>query len=182
MALGFREISFSFLWLPLSRLLKAGDGLSPPSHVLNLLLYAWLSACHVCWLPAQQLGSFGKSRNPISSKISAGNIPLDASETLPDLEMPSWPEFSLDWLPTLGSLLVSQITLPDYVVLKALFLSSPLPHELKPFIHSSYFSFCLFLAYPVTESCGFFFPSSFPCLIFYFIPIPKFGLLLSYSS
>ena len=137
-----------FLLLSLSRLLKAGDGLSPPSHVLNLLLYAWLSACHVCWLPAQQLGSFGKSRNPISSKISAGNIPLDARETLPDLEMPSWPAFSLDWLLTLGSLLVSQVTLPDHVVLKALFLSSPLPHELRPFIHSSYFSFCLFLSIP----------------------------------
>lgn len=87
----------------------------------------------MCWLPAQQLGSFGKSRNPISSKIPAGNIPLDASETLPDLEVSAWPEFSVDWLPMLGSLLVSQITLPDPVVLKALLLSSSLSHELKPF-------------------------------------------------
>lgn len=85
----------------LSRSLKAGDGLSTHSHVSELWLYAWLSACHVCWLPAQQLGSFRKSGNPISSDIAAGNIPLDASETLPELEMSSWPEF-VDWLPTLG--------------------------------------------------------------------------------
>lgn len=109
-------------------MLKAGDVLSTHSHVLDLWLYAWLSACHVCSLPAQQLGSFRKSGNPISSDRAAGNIPLDASETLPELEMSSWPEF-LDWLPTLGPWdcdWISPITLPDPVVLKALLLSPSL--------------------------------------------------------
>lgn len=54
-------------------------------------------------LAAQQLGLFGKSRNPISSERVAGNIPLDVSEILPGLKMSSWLEFSLDWLPMLGS-------------------------------------------------------------------------------
>lgn len=62
--------------LPLNRELRAGDGLSVHSHILGLWLYAWLSACHVCWLLLQQIGSFRKVRNPVSSEIAAGNIPL----------------------------------------------------------------------------------------------------------
>lgn len=63
---------------PSNRELRAWDGLSVCSHVLGLWLYAWLSACHVCWLPVQQLGSFRKKvRNPVSFEIAAGNIPLE---------------------------------------------------------------------------------------------------------
>lgn len=93
------------------------------AHVLNLLLYAWLSACHVCWLPARQLGSFGKPRSPVSSETAAGNIPLDESDRLSDWEKPCWPSFSSDWLVVLESQRASQITFPDPVVCVAQLLS-----------------------------------------------------------
>jgi hypothetical protein len=71
--------------IPFSRELRAGDGLSTHSHVFNLLLYAWLRACHLGWLPVQQFGSFRKVRNPVSFEIAAGNIPLDAGKILHNL-------------------------------------------------------------------------------------------------
>lgn len=129
-------------------------------------------------LAAQQLGLFGKSRHPISSERVAGNIPLDASEILPGLKMSSWLEFSLDWLPMLGSWLASQITLPDPVILKALLLSSGLSNELRPF-HSFIWVFLLLLSQhnqspnPVDTS----FPKASLILFFYFILIPWVWLL-----
>lgn len=176
-----------FLWVPLSRLLNAGDGLSTHSHVLDLLLYAWLSACHVCWLPAQQLGSFRKSGNPISSEIAAGNIPLDASETLPELEMSSWPEFFLDWLPTLGpwdcdwSLRLHPLTL---LFSRHCFSQSPSYMDSNLFIHSSdFFLLPLSRHNQPPSSMDSSFPKVSIILNFNFIPIPwvSVPIFLSFS-
>lgn len=130
-----------------------------------------------------RLGSFGKSRNPISSEIVAGNIPLDESETLPGLLMSSWPEFSLNWLPMLGPWLASHITLPDPVVLKALLLTPFFSDRLKPFHSFIWFLFLLPLSQcnespnPVDTS----FPKASLILSFYLLLLPEFGFLLSYS-
>lgn len=98
-------------WTPSNRELRAWDGLSVRSHVLGLWLYAWLSACHVCWLPVQQLGSFRKKvRNPVSFEIAAGNIPLEPAgrdfvtwrcllgQGPPRTGFPGWGALTCPWL------------------------------------------------------------------------------------